>query len=211
MQCHEYPRTIDIFESCFVKVDEFCKSAPAHHLNHPEEGVYLVWKWNWTPTYETPNTMDSHSCSLNSETEQQGGTETIQHTSSHLDTVRFKVIGATRDKHYQDALEQANEVLRSGQEVYVALQKEPENPNDSMAIAFKCYLNGKWHTIGYVVREALNDVHEALCTNSIQTVKFGWVKFRIDFQRSGPGFYAGVDITRIGHWSSRVYNCASPK
>ena len=128
-----------------------------------------------------------------------------------LDTLRFKVIGATRDKNHQVALEKANEVIRSDREVYVALCKEPKNPFDAKAIAFICHLDNQWHRIGYIVREALSDVHEALSTHAIRSVKFGWVKFRIDFQHSGPGFYAGVDITRIGCWSSTVHACASPK
>ena len=61
--------------------------------------------------------------------------------------------------------------------------------------------DGKWHKIGYVVKEALDDVHVALSSNAISDVK----KFRIDFYRSGPAFYAAVDITRKGHWSSVVH------
>lgn len=77
-----------------------------------------------------------------------------------------------------------------------------------MAIAFTCFIDGKWERIGYIVREALDDVHEAISTNSIHNVKLGWVKFRIDFHGSGPGFYAGVDITRRGHWSAIVHSSA---
>ena len=42
----------------------------------------------------------------------------------------------------------------------VDLVPEPENPQDSKAIAFKCKVDGKWCVIGYVVREALDVVHQ---------------------------------------------------
>ena len=89
---------------------------------------------------------------------------------------------------------------------------EPTNPVDAKAIAIKCQLeDSQWHRIGYIVREALDDVHAALQANAIASVSFGWVKFRVDFQRSGPGFYAGIAITCRGHWSARVCSCANTK
>ena len=179
-----------------MQVEEFCKSAPAHHLKHPNEGVYLVWKWICRD--ETPDDSRLDRLGADVGSEQSDGEMQLEEADSDsntLDTVRFKVIGATRDKMHHDALESANEAVRSGQDVYVALQKEQQNPIDSMAIAFICYVEEKWNRIGYVVREALDDVHEALSTNAVREVKLAWVKFRIDFLGSGPGFYAGVDIT----------------
>ena len=52
----------------------------------------------------------------------------------------------------------------------------------------------QWYRIGYVVREIV----DAMASNVISEVSFGWVKYRIDFKRSGPGFYAAIDITRKG-------------
>ena len=74
-----------------------------------------------------------------------------------------------------------------------------------------CFIDGKWQKIGYVVKEALNDVHTALSSNTVRDVKFAWVKFRIDFHRSGPAFHAAVYITRKGCWSPVVHNSASTK
>ena len=93
----------------------------------------------------------------------------------------------------------------------LALFQEPNNPVDAKAVSFMCLIDGKWHKIGYVVKEALDDVHAALFCNAIKDVKFAWVKFRIDFHRSGPAFYAAVDITRKGYWSPVVRNPASTK
>ena len=191
--------------SLYTQVEEFCKSAPAHHLQHPDEGVYLVWKWEWASTNETLELFDTEV----TEVSQQDDREVQNTNSSILDTVRFKVIGATRDKNYQHTLEIANEMMRSGKDVYFSLNKEPQNPVDSRAIAFICYVEGEWQRVGYVVRELLDEVHEAMSTNSIRDIKLAWVKFRIDFQASGPGFYAAVDITRIGRWSTTAYASAS--
>ena len=170
-----------------------------------------MWKWDWatqnpTPSFSECLDVDDGDKETNDceESHQTGNTSVV-------DTVRFKVIGATRDKKHQDALEAANEAVRSGEEVHVSLKKEPKNPVDSMAIALMCYVQKKWQRIGYIVREALDDVHEAISDNSIKAVKLAWVKFRIDIHGSGPGFYAGVDITRQGKWSSAVHASASTK
>ena len=66
------------------------------------------------------------------------------------------------------------------------IQPEPENPIDSEAIAFKCKLDGQWHTIDYVVREVLKDVHEALTQNKVTNVSTGGCQIfcKIPFIRS---------------------------
>ena len=188
-------------------------------MNHPEQGVYLVWKWDWivspqtcteSPTCEAPQSrtespMGEYEHDLRCVGDSDEETDTFH-------TVRFKCIGATRDNRQQHALELANELLQAGKEVKVDLFPEPANPVDAKAVAFKCFLDDqRWHRIGYIVREALDDVHDALLSKSITNTKFGWVKFRIDLQRSGPEFYAAIDITRKGQWSSTVCNSASPR
>ena len=35
------------------------------------------------------------------------------------------------------------------------------------AIAFRCEVDSSWHTIGYVVKEALDDIHEALSAKKL--------------------------------------------
>lgn len=39
---------------------------------------------------------------------------------------------------------------------------EADNPWDDQALVFECFHYNKWNVIGYVVREALDSVHEAL-------------------------------------------------
>ena len=59
------------------------------------------------------------------------------------------------------------------------------------------------------MREALQDVHKAIAEDEIMEVKFGWIKFKMNWHRSGFGWYAGIDITKKGEWSSSVQKCAS--
>ena len=181
---------------------EFCKSAPAHHLRNPNDGVYLVWKWGWSNSCDSlPSPYVSDS-----ECDQQSTESDVCASELEVyDTVRVKVIGVS------ESLEKANELIRAKNDVKVALFHEPDNPVDSRAVSFMCLIDGKWHNIGYVVKEALDDVHVALSSNAISDVKIAWLKFRIDFYRSGPAFYAAVYITRKGHWSSVVHCSASTK
>ena len=73
----------------------------------------------------------------------------------------FKCIGSKKESSYQRALRTVGDKLLGGTDVPVRLVKEPLNPRDSRAIAFKCKLD-KWHTIGYVVRELTDKVHDAM-------------------------------------------------
>ena len=93
----------------------------------------------------------------------------------------------------------------------IRVTPEPENLFDSRAIAFVCYMDGRWHRIGYVVHEILEDVHQALARGEITSVKFSWVKFITHWSRSGLGFYAGVDISKKGYWSPAVVRACSTR
>lgn len=50
---------------------------------------------------------------------------------------------------------------------------------------FMCKLEN-WKKIGYVVNEALSDVHQALSENSITSIRFAWVKYKVQWKT--PGF-----------------------
>jgi len=50
---------------------------------------------------------------------------------------------------------------QNGANVSVKIEPEPTNPYDSKAICFKCFVGGLWCRIGYIVREVLDEVHEA--------------------------------------------------
>ena len=89
-------------------------------------------------------------------------------------TVTFKCIGMQHDMHAQNILTKVSRLIKNGQQVPVNIYKEPNNPYDAKAVAFKCWVDDEWHRVGYVV---LDDVHHAIETNSIIDVKFTWAKY----------------------------------
>jgi len=86
--------------------------------------------------------------------------------------------------------------------VPVKLEKEPSNPVDSRAVAIMCCINDVWERIGYIVKEALDDVHMAIEQKKILKIQFDWIKFIVHYKK--PGWYAGIMITRNGDWSPTV-------
>lgn len=126
-------------------------------------------------------------------------------------TLVFKCIGATKSKDYQAVLKKARDLIASGQSVPVRLSKEPQNPYNSRAIAFTCYVDGRWKRIGYVVDEIVDEVHTAIDRNEIISVVFSWVRYITEWSRSGPGFFAGIAICKAGPWPHNVVTASSTK
>lgn len=56
-------------------------------------------------------------------------------------------------------------------------------------------MNGK-----YIVREALDAVHNALEKKLIIDISIDWIKYIVHWSRSSPGWYAGVKIIKQGKW-----------
>ena len=121
----------------------------------------------------------------------------------------FKCIGSNKDTNSQEVLRQVAQKRENGDVVEVKLRPEPTNPVDSRAIAFVCYHNGVWQRIGYVVKECTDAVHSALARNLIVTVEFSWVKYIVHWSRSGPGWYAGIKIVKMGSWPADVVRAGS--
>ena len=99
-----------------------------------------------------------------------------------------------RDGTAQEILKKARDLIKDGKEVSVRIVPEPDNHYDSKAIALQCNVDSKWQRIGYIVREALDCVHQALSSRKIDSVHFVWVKYLLTFPRSGPVYFAGIDI-----------------
>ena len=119
-------------------------------------------------------------------------------------TVIFKCIGAVRDESSQATLCAARDRLSKGYTVPVRITPEPTNIYDSKAIAFVCEIDLKWKRVGYVVKEILNEVHSVLNENKVLSVKFEWIKYVTNWTRSGPGYFAGISVTKSGQWPSNV-------
>ena len=123
-----------------------------------------------------------------------------------MHTITFKCIGATNDSQ---PLKTSKGAVAEKEEVRLA--PEPDNLYDAKAIAFQCFLNGRWHHVDYVVQEALQEVHDALTTGKIKKVKFAWVKYNIvKWTATGPGYYGRHHhITKCGQWSQSTCRSAS--
>ena len=98
-------------------------------------------------------------------------------------------------------MQEARDLLEQGVYVPVRLLPETNNPVDPKAIAFQCEVNDKYHMIGYVVKEA---VHDALHRSEKTSVEFKWIKYVSDWYRSVPGYFAGINVTKIGTWPHSV-------
>ena len=94
--------------------------------------------------------------------------------------------------------------MASGGTVPVRMRFEPTNPVDSRAIMFECEIENKWRKIGYVVNEILDPVHAAITSGAIISVSFKCVKYVTHWTVSGPGYYAGINVTRHGPWNRLV-------
>lgn len=119
-------------------------------------------------------------------------------------TIVFKCIGAARDTHSQVALRTACVRMASGWTIPVRMRPEPTNIVDSQAIVFECELNGKWDKVGYVVTDILSEVHAAIRANLIISVNIKCIKYGTHWTRSGPGYLAGISVTKSGPWDHRV-------
>ena len=200
---------------------EFSLEISTENLKLGPSGVFVIYEWEWEDgtnaemTYEKMRDCSyssQQSCSSPSPSPSPHPLDNLAISSSSIVThvIVFKCIGAVRDEGQQKALEQAFIARQNGETVPVKIEPEPTNPYDSKAICFKCLLGGMWCRIGYIVR-ALDEVHEAIRNERILWVRFAWVKFLLHWTRSGPGFYAGINIARIGEWSDRCVRSASTK
>lgn len=190
------------------QVEEFSKVAYVKQLTAIEgHGFLIVWRWvEQEEDEEDPETdagyVQEEGESLSTESDLEDGAPT------ELSTVTFKCVGVTRDPVYQAALGSARKLIQEGLTVPVKLVPEPNNPFDSRAISFQCYIDNSWKIIGYLVKEVCDSVHEALQSNSVVSTNFAWVKYKI-VRTTGPGYYAAVDVTRKGMWPSKVKQSAN--
>ena len=166
----------------------------------PAEGVCVVWKWDVIDDVSEPEELDTSKeveseDNEREETESDSDHEAVAATRG-THTVTFKCIGATKTPELQGALKTASELLASGNHVPVDLFPEPQNPYDSRAIAFKAFINDDWHTIGYVVREITEYVHNAITRREITSIKFAWAKYLL------INFGTAVDQGTMPVWTS---------
>lgn len=182
----------------------------------------MVWRWNWreefcfgdedessTEITVIPETQVSECSSSDGEKDSDEDGLLDVNASMITHTVTFKCIGCTKEQSYQETLAAIAQIQNRGEVVTCKIVPEPNNPVNAKAIAIKCKVDEIWCTVGYIVREALKEVHEALQKNEIIGVSINWVKFVIYWKK--PGWYAGVSIKRVGEWSHTVLSAQSAK
>ena len=167
--------------------------------------VFVIWKWHVLAVDEEDED-EKMSLKMSDLCELEADEEEENNESNSMDVVHaltFKCIGTTKEDRYQEILVEANLQRRSGKEVHVRLTPEPSNCYDSEAIAFECRTSAenRWERIGYIVSEVLQDVHQAIRSNSIVSIYFDWIRFITHWSRSTPGWYCGIKISRVGPWS----------
>ena len=169
-----------------------------------------MWKWTWL---DPQSDSESDTSFAYSDANANFSSQELDSTSDEpmseeeippiTHSVVFKSIGCHKELRYQELLSLAKKRINDGLIVPVKLQSEPDNSFDNKAIAIMCQINqDKWERFGYIVKEALDDVHEAINNHKILSVSFAWIKYIVYFKC--PGWYAGVKITRSGDWSDVV-------
>ena len=118
-------------------------------------------------------------------------------------------MGTTKCPRSQKVLSEAAGRLANGDNIAVILRKELTNPKDARAIAFDCKVYEDWDRIGYVVKDVVESVHEALDKDLIVSVNFEWIRFITHWSRSGIGWYCGIKIAKKGEWPQVVTTCGS--
>ena len=172
--------------------------------------VFIMWNWIWLEECDSSSEICSdkeHLSTFESESDRDESGEDELEVPAITHSVVIKCIGVTKEKRYQELLALASRKRNNGETVPVKLMKEPTNCFDSRAIAFMCKADKDWERIGYVVSEALPDVHKAMNANKILGIRFDWVKLK--FPVKHPGWYAGITVTLNGTWSRTVSRCCS--
>ena len=62
-----------------------------------------------------------------------------------------------------------------------------------------------------MVRDILDEVNAVINRNEILSVEFEWVQFITHWSRSGPGYYAGISVTKRGPWNRKVVRFKSTR
>ena len=173
------------------------------------DAVLVVWKYkliqNESETEQERKVVDDDNSVSESTADSNDSEKDLTSSNPCVPhTIVFKCIGAARDTQSQVYLRTARDRMLSGYTVPVRMRPEPTNIVDSRAIVFECELDGKWNKIGYVVSDILDEVHAAISLNLIISVKFKCIKYVTHWTRSGPGYFAGISITKNGPWDRRV-------
>ena len=121
-------------------------------------------------------------------------------------TITFKCICASREDKQQETLQAAAKCIKEGKEVPIRLQPEPENPVDCTTIAFQCCVHNDSSRVGYVVQEALPEVHDAIQKHEIVSVRLHGLNFCCAGAAVDLGFMEELTLQRKEAGPEHVYS-----
>ena len=204
---------------CLLQVSEFNLSVKTDCFKLPQQGIYIVWEWEWieiesqseddTSDLEENPQVNEENPYLQTDDESDDNSSNALAAQTHV--VTFKCVGSNHDAARQNILSEVGQALRQGCVVTARAEPEPSNQYDSKAIAFQVHWKDNWQTIGYVVRECLDHVHHALMQKRLLSVELAWAKYLVCWSASGPGFYAGINMTIKGTWHPDVVRSQSTR
>ena len=206
------------------KQDDVIILLPDEQMLPPQE-VIFVWDWEWKDPEDMSHISDFSFGDVSCTSESSFGNRA--HSTSDPEkedydatycsiphkehAIIFKCTGSTHDLHAQKVLRCTSEQLHNDNVVPVKIFQQPFNQYNNKDLAFKCWMSDDWNRIGYITCEALDTVHDALNNNFITGVYFAWAKHMLSWTLSGPGYYAGINITKFAEWPAEVYACSSTR
>ena len=156
--------------------------------------VFIIWHWEWQEEFssdeddrtsitvipETPSISDSENSDDDSTTNLTASLSLLTTGDTVIThAVTFKCIGSTKETQYQEALSSAAARLNRGEAVLCQVLPEPNNPIDSEAICIQFKLDRKWYKVGYVIHEALSDLHTALRESKVTKVSIDYLVHKL--------------------------------
>lgn len=142
------------------------------------------------------NPGDQTSGHIGSDDDSHESDEVVMHT------LPFKVLGSCHKKHRQVVLEQAHDYLYEyNRPVCISLEREPDNPYDSNAIAVFLQTIDEFEIVGYIASELTQYVIPSLGHPDFRaSVKD--IRFRTTYMM--VGFYLSIELTKRGLWHKEV-------
>ena len=104
---------------------------------------------------ETPTISDSEN------SDDDDSATDLTASLSLLTTGDYKCIGSTKETQYQEALSSTAARLNRGEAVPCQVLPEPNPIEKSEALCIQFKLDRKWYKVGYVIHEALSNLHTA--------------------------------------------------
>ena len=115
-------------------------------------------------------------------------------------TEYFSLKGSSYHEDCQKALRKCKQLQLKKQHIELRVNPEPTNIRDKNAITVEVQLDGTWHRIGYIQKEKLRKVTEALKKTEIDKVQFKSIGFMFIPDLNDWLYHPCVLITKSHQW-----------